>query len=50
MNADKIFTLLGSVVTVALVTTIAVHGTGFANVLTAGGKAFGGILSAAQGK
>ena len=49
MNGDKIFTLLGTVVTVALVTTIAVHGTGFAKVLTAGGNAFGGILRSAQG-
>jgi hypothetical protein len=50
MNADKIFTLLGSVVTVALVTTIAVHGTGFSQVLKSGGSAFSGILLAAQGQ
>ena len=49
MNADKVFTLLGSIVTVALVTTIAVHYTGVAAVTTALGGAFNGALKTAQG-
>lgn len=50
MNGHDLLTILGSIVTVALVTTIAVNGTGFSKVITAGGNAFSGSLSAAQGK
>lgn len=49
MNADKVFTLLGSIVTIALVTTIAVHATGVASVTTALGNVFNGALKTAQG-
>jgi hypothetical protein len=50
MNGDKFLTVLGTVVTVALVTTIAVNGVGFSKVITAFFSGFGGILTSAQGK
>ena len=50
MNGHDLLTIVGSIVTVALVTTIAVNGTGFAKVIGAGGSAFQGSLLAAQGK
>lgn len=50
MNGDKILTVLGSIVTVALVTTIVVNGAGAASVLKAAGDFFSGALRAAQGK
>lgn len=50
MNADKVFTLLGSIVTVALVTTVAVNGKGLSTVVSALGSFFTGSLKAAQGK
>lgn len=49
MNADKLFTLLGSIVTVALATTIVSHPAS-ASVITAFGNAFSGSLRAAQGR
>jgi len=45
---DKIFTLLGSIVTVALVTTIAVNGKGLATLGTALGKVFTNSITAAK--
>lgn len=48
MNADRVFTLLGSIVTVALVTTIAVNGTGVAKVVGSLGDFFTGSLKAAR--
>lgn len=41
--------VIGTIVIVALVTTIVAHGTGSASVLTAAGSAFSGSLRAAQG-
>lgn len=49
MNGDKLFTLLGSIVTVALVTTVVSHPAS-ASVITAFGNAFSGSLKAAQGR
>ena len=49
MNGDKFLTVLGTVVTVTLVTTIAVHGVGFSKVITAFFSGFGGVLKSAQG-
>lgn len=49
MNAEKIFSLLGAIVTVALVATI-VRNTQSANVIRAFGDAFSGSLRAAQGR
>lgn len=48
MNADKLFTLLGAIVTVALATTIVSHPAS-ASVVTAFGNAFSGALRAAEG-
>lgn len=49
MNVHNVFTLLGSIVIVALVTTIGTHGGAFAGLLTAGGNALKGNLSVAEG-
>lgn len=49
MNLDKIATIAGSIVTVALVTTI-VSRTNSASVIRAMGDAFSGSLRAAMGK
>lgn len=46
-SADGILTLLGSIVTVALVTTIVVHAAGSASVLGAAGSFFTNSLKAA---
>ena len=48
MNADKLFNVLGSIVTVALVTTVVAHPES-ANVIRALGEAFIGSLRAAEG-
>lgn len=49
MNADKLFNILGSIVTVALVTTV-VSSRNTAGIVSAFGSAFSGSLRAAQGK
>jgi len=49
MNADKLFNILGAIVTVALVTTV-VSRTSSATVIRAFGEAFSGSLRAAQGR
>lgn len=49
MNAEKIFSVLGAIVTVALVTTIVSHPQSAA-VIKAFGQAFSGAISAAQGR
>lgn len=49
MNIDRIANIIGSIVTVALVTTI-VSNPGSAGVIRALGDAFVGSLRAAQGK
>lgn len=46
---DKAFSILGALVTVALVTTI-VSRPNSANVIKAFGSAFGGTIKAAQGR
>lgn len=47
---DGIFSLLGSIVVLAIVTTLVLPGRGTAGVATAGGNAFSGALRAAMGK
>lgn len=47
---DKLFNLLGAIVTVTMVTTILVRGTAAAQVITSLGNAFTGSLKAAQGR
>lgn len=49
MNGDKIFSVIGAIVGVALVTTIVAH-KNTAKVVTASGKAFAGSLRAAMGR
>ena len=49
MNADKLFNLLGSIVTVAIITTV-VTNRNSAEVIKAFGAAFAGSIRAAQGK
>lgn len=49
MNGDKLLAIIGSIVTVALVTTIVVHGAGFSTAITGAGNAFGNSLRAAMG-
>jgi hypothetical protein len=49
MSLDKIFTIGGAIVTVALVTTVVAH-PGSANVIRAVGAAFSSSLRAAMGK
>jgi len=49
MNMDRIFTVAGSLVMVAMVATIVRRGDKAAKVITALGNAFGGALRAAQG-
>lgn len=49
MNADKVFNVLGSIVTVALVTTV-VSSRNTSGIVQAFGSAFAGSLRAAQGK
>lgn len=47
MNADRFFNLLGSIVTVALVSSILIRGDKFAAILRAGGQAFAQAIKAA---
>ena len=49
MNGDRVFNILGAIVTVALVTTIVTHRDS-AKVITAMGSAFSGSIKAAIGK
>lgn len=49
MKFNTLVDVIGTIVIVALVTTIVAHGTDSAAVLTAGGNAFSGALRAAQG-
>lgn len=49
MNADKAFNVLGSLVVVAGITTLVVHGTGTRAAFTGFGDAFSNMLRAAQG-
>lgn len=49
MNLDKLFNVIGAIVTVALVTTIVVHPAS-ASIITALGNAFSSSLRAAQGQ
>jgi hypothetical protein len=49
MNADKLFNVMGAIVTVALVTTIVSHPRSSA-VIKAMGDAFSGSIRAALGK
>lgn len=50
MNLDKVFNILGAIVTVALVTTVVQNGSNAAAVVTAFGNAFSHSLAAAQGR
>ncbi len=50
MNFDKGWSILASIVTVALVTTVAVNGVGLSKVIAALAAFFTGSLNAAQGK
>jgi hypothetical protein len=49
VNADKLFNVMGSIVTVAMVTVV-VSNPGTAGVIRAFGEAFSGSLRAAMGK
>lgn len=49
MNADRLFNLLGSIVAVAMVTTIVARPSS-AQVIRASGDAFSGSIRAALGK
>lgn len=49
MTPDKVFNLLGAIVTVALITVI-VSNRNTSNVISASGNAFAGSLRAAMGK
>lgn len=49
MNGDKFLTVLGTIVTVALVTTIVVNGEGTARVISSFFSGFANSLKAAQG-
>ena len=48
INIDGILNLMGQIVTVALVATILMRGTQFAQIVTAIGNAFSGSINAAQ--
>jgi hypothetical protein len=49
MNANNIFDILGGITLVALATTL-VTSRNTASIVTAAGKSYAGILSAAMGK
>ena len=49
MKADSVFTLLGSIVVLAIVTTLVLPGRQTAGVATAGGNAFANAIRAAMG-
>lgn len=48
--ADKLFTVLGSIVVLAIVTTLVLPGRQTPAVFTAGGNAFSGAINAALGR
>lgn len=50
MNADKALNIAGSIVTVALVTTVLMRGSAAAQVLNALGSMFSSSLRAAMGR
>jgi len=50
MNLDRVFNILGLIVTVAMVTTILTRGSAAANIITAFGNAFSGSIRSAQGR
>lgn len=50
MNADKIANIIGTIVTVALVTTILQNGSNASAVIRALGDAFSHSIAAAQGR
>lgn len=50
MNGDKFFNLLGTIVVLAIITTLILPGRQTAGVITAGGNAFGGAIKAAMGR
>ena len=49
MNGDRLFNVLGAIVTVALVTTVVARPTS-AGVIRAFGEAFSGSIAAAMGR
>lgn len=50
MRVDDIFSLAGSIVILAIVTTLVLPGRETQNVITATGQSFAGSISAAMGK
>lgn len=48
MNLDRIFNILGAIVTVALIAVVVQNGTKTAAVVTSFGNAFSGAINAAQ--
>lgn len=48
MNLDRIFNILGAIVTVAMVAVVVQNGSSTAQVITALGKGFSGAIDAAQ--
>lgn len=48
MNLDRIFNILGAIVTVSLVAVVVQNGTKTASVVTAFGNAFSGAINASQ--
>jgi hypothetical protein len=49
VNLDGILNLLGQIVTLALVATILLRGTAFAQIVASLGSAFSGAIRAAKG-
>lgn len=49
-NVDGVFTLLGSIVLLAIVTTLVLPGRQTGSVVTAGGNAFTNSIKAAMGR
>lgn len=50
MNADRLFNVAASIVTVALVTTVVMRGGQAAQVINAFGDAFSGSIRSAMGR
>lgn len=50
MTGDRVFGVLGSIVTVALVTTVLMRGSAAAQIIDSLGRAFSSSLTAAQGR
>lgn len=50
MNGDKFFNLLGTIVVLAIITTLVLPGRQTAAVISAGGNAFTGAIRAGLGK